>query len=113
MRAAALVLGLVLSTPALACEGHRSWTGEATEGGPVWSKFVLHVNQGPVGPVVRGGKCDSSKAGCARRRASPHGALLDGECWITVPAWDPKKLTTGLHVWGHELGHCVNGPWHE
>lgn len=86
-----------------------------------WTSFVIHVRQGTVsGPVV-GGKCkgmtqegETRTVGCARRRPSVEGAWLDGECWITVRDWDgPVTREIIVNNWGHELGHCVEGAWHE
>ena len=86
-----------------------------------WTSFVMHVRQGTVsGPVV-GGRCKGETqegvtrtVGCARRKPSVEGAWLDGECWITVRDWDgPLDAHIILENWGHELGHCVEGAWHE
>ena len=86
-----------------------------------WTSFVLHVRQGTVsGPVV-GGRCKGETqegvvrtVGCARRKASVEGAWLDGECWITVRDWDgPLDAHIILENWGHELGHCVEGAFHD
>jgi hypothetical protein len=84
-----------------------------------WKSFVLHVRQGPVEGAVVGGEClgrdqhgEERTVGCARRRASPPLALLDGECWITVREWNDDALLI-LENWGHELGHCVEGTWHD
>lgn len=104
MRAAALLLGLALAFPALGADP-----------GKKWSSFVVHVNQGPVDEHVRGGKCTASVRGCARRRPSPPGAWLDGECWITIPVWEPTPgaMSPPPSTWAHELGHCTDGAWHE
>ena len=94
-------------------------TGAVTSDG--WTKFVIYVREGPVEGAVVGGKCkgDGSTVGCARRRAAPPGALLDGECWITVREWNSTTREIVLKNWGHELGHCTGkhhddkGNWYE
>jgi len=96
-----------------------SQTAGGSDGG--WTKFVIYVREGPVEGAVVGGKCkgDGSTVGCARRRAAPPGALLDGECWITVREWNSTTREIVLKNWGHELGHCTGkhhddkGNWYE
>jgi len=111
MRAAAFILALVLAL--LLAEGVQAG-GTLRDNGAKWTSFVIHINQGPVDELVRGGQCVKGTLGCARRRPSPVGALLDGECWITVPVWEPipGKLTPPSWVWAHELGHSTDGGWH-
>ena len=84
-----------------------------------WKSFVIHVREGEVDGEVVGGKCkgpdENGKkrtGGCARWKASPPGARLDGECWITVKKWDSTHAGI-VGVWGHEFGHCVKGSWHD
>ncbi len=126
------VLGIIIIAIllGLASEGARAnGTSEAPTGtseAPTgtsgsWTSFVLHVRQGTVSGAVVGGRCKGETqegvtrtVGCARRRPSVEGAWLDGECWITVRDWDgPISREIIVGNWGHELGHCVEGAWHE
>jgi len=113
----AVLMGLAFQ--AKAAEAIAEPGNGASDG--AWTSFVLHVRQGTVsGPVV-GGRCKGETqegvtrtVGCARRRPSVEGAWLDGECWITVRDWDgPISREIIVKNWGHELGHCVEGAWHE
>ena len=77
----------------------------------IWTNFVVHVRR--YDPEQFGGKCAKAHkaGGCAIRRPSPPGALLDGECWIMVPEWATDRRA--LEIRGHELGHCERGSWHK
>lgn len=110
-----IILGLIVATSVMGNPMDAATPG-ATEGDSrVWTDFVVHVREGNVDELVRGGKCMRTSLGCARRKSSLPDALLDGECWITVPKWDVstrEKLASDLATRGHELSHCTRGKWH-
>ena len=101
-----------------AFNAHSAESTEAGAGTQNWQHFLIHVRQGEVDAAVIGGKClgkdtDGSvrTVGCARWKEAT--GWLDGECWITVREWGSSFLAIVLQNWGHELGHCVKGKWHE
>ena len=112
----AIVL-LNCSFAAQACSDHPRYdmnVDGVNTGTQNWTSFVLHVREGKVDELVQSAKCkgDGSIAGCARFKASPPDAWLDGECFITVPKWDSGNLFLTFYYWGHELAHCMKGFWH-
>ena len=107
-------IGIIIIAILLGLAFQSAEASEAGIKGTEWKSFVLHIREGAVEGAVVGGKCLGRDAegnvrtvGCARRRASPPEAWLDGECWITVRKWDPEIIRAVLENWGHELAHCV------
>lgn len=84
-----------------------------------WKTFVVHIREGEVDELTQNVNCRGRdkkgklhSGGCARWRPTPPGAMIDGECWITIPKWNIANSFTILYTWGHELAHCVKGAWH-
>lgn len=115
-----LILVTTFSHVSASEQDHNRGLSGINNGTHDWKTFVIHIREGEVDELTQAPTCqgrdqngEKHTNGCARWRHTPPGALIDGECWITVPKWDITNLFGILYTWGHELGHCVKGRWHK